>query len=262
MSDAPVICAIEDSIAHITLNTPDNGNVINLPMAEALSDVARRVEATEGLRAVMIDARGKMFCAGGDIRAMDASRDDLPGMIHRLVRTAHDAILRLGRLPVPVVGALNGAVAGGGLGLAMCADYLVAADNARFCAAHTMIGLSGDCGVTFFLPRVIGLRRARRMTLTNETINAETALDWGLIEEVVAADALADTARERAAMMAGSATNGLIASKKLTGASLGAALEAHLGRELEQMVACSRTHDAREGIDAFANKRTPAYTGR
>ncbi|NMD57268.1 MULTISPECIES: enoyl-CoA hydratase/isomerase family protein [Tsukamurella] len=174
----------ERGVATITLRRPDAANALNQPLADALVDATRAIAVDATVRVVVLRAEGRFFCAGGDVRAMVAA-EDRGAMLDRLAGTIHDALAEMDRLAVPVVAAIQGPVAGGGLGLVLAADVAIAAETAHFSTAYAGVGLSPDCGVSALLPKAVGMRRALRMLLHGERIDAPTAASWELIDRAV-----------------------------------------------------------------------------
>ncbi|MGE5335158.1 MAG: enoyl-CoA hydratase/isomerase family protein, partial [Nitrososphaerota archaeon] len=181
---ATVLLAIRDSIAHITLNRPEAMNALNLEMAKELLDVAMQCDETTGVRAVVLTGAGKMFCAGGDVKRFEAEGEHLPTYVRAITTYLHAAISCLARMNAPVIAAVEGSAAGGGMSLALACDLVVAAESARFTAAYTRIGLCPDGSMTYTLSRLVGMRRALELTLTNRVLIAREALDWGMITAV------------------------------------------------------------------------------
>lgn len=179
----------ERGVATITLLRPDAANALNQPLADALLAATRTIAADPAVRVVVLRGEGRFFCAGGDVKAMVVA-EDRGAMLDRLAGTIHDAPAEMDQLAVPVVAAIQWPVAGGGLGLVLAADVAVASDAAHFSTAYAGVGLSPDCGVSALLPKVVGMRRALRMLLHGERIDAATAASWELIDRAVPADDL------------------------------------------------------------------------
>lgn len=265
MSDEPVLLTVEDGVATVTLNRPDAGNAIDLPTARALGAAAIRCQTDTAIRAVLLTGTGRMFSAGGDVKAMMAAgakeQGGAPAMLSELIASFHAAVARLARGPKPLVVAVNGPAAGGGFSLAMIGDVVLAAASAHFATAYGMIGLTADGGLSWTLPRLIGLRRAQELLLTNRRVAADEAAAIGLVTRTVADDDLLAEAREVARKLAAGPTRTLGAQRALLWDSADAALEAQLDRELRSMVTASATADHREGLAAFAARRAPTFTG-
>lgn len=256
-----VIFDVADGIARITLNRPDAGNALDEEMAQGLLDAARSCEARH-VRAVLITGAGRNFSVGGDLRGFNAAleTDTLPDLLGRILGPAHQAIEVLAGLRAPVVAAVQGAAAGFGMSLATSVDLVVAAEEASFTLAYTAIGLTPDGSSSFFLPRLLGSRRALELALLNTRLDAATALEWGLVNRVVARDALEGEAAAVAERLAQGPTDALAATKALIRSSDHATLHDQLAAEQRAIQDAARSADAREGIAAFLAKRAPAYT--
>lgn len=258
----PLRFDIDNAVATITLNRPASGNAMNQTMMEAMCDAANRCAGDPNVRAVVLTGAGEMFCAGGDVKffhdaGMDAARE-----LDRLIGALHDAIATLTRMDPPVITAINGTAAGAGLSLAVCGDITVAAESAKFCVAYSGVGLTPDGGSTYFLPRLIGLRRARELILSNRVVGSAEALDIGLIDQVVADDELTPTIADTAARMAKGPTRAYGKVKRLLADTFATSLEAQLRAEGRAITASALTDDAQEGFAAFVQKRKPRFSGK
>ena len=257
-----VLCDIRDGVARITLNRPEIGNAIDGTLTAAFSRAVDRVASEPGVRVVLMTGAGRMFCAGGDIAGMRAGVDNLAASLGASIPVLHAAVLKLAQLPVPVVTALNGPVGGGGIALALCADLVLAARSFKLRGGYSAIGLSPDLGASWFLSQRAGPLRARRILFLNEPFDAAKCLEIGLVDAVHDDDQLAAEADALVARLASAATSSLAKIKRLTAAAPAQSLEAHLAMEAEGMIASGATADAREGITAFIEKRTPRFSGR
>lgn len=251
---------VADGVAHLRLARPDAANGIDLAMAKELLDVSLALAGRDDVRAVLLSGEGRMFCGGGDVRGFAAS-DDVTGLIRSITTYLHAAITKLVRLDAPVVCAVQGSAAGAGMGLVASSDLVVAARSAKFVMAYTGIGLTPDGSTTWFLPRLVGSRRALELSLLNRALTADEALDWGIVTKVVDDDALLDEARALAARLADGPTRAHGAVKRLIRSAWDQPLEAQLELETAEMVAATRTADAREGVTAFVQKRRPEFRG-
>ncbi|MCB1253581.1 MAG: enoyl-CoA hydratase/isomerase family protein, partial [Austwickia sp.] len=180
----PVHLQIDDGVAQITLNRPEAGNSLTVPLCHRLAVAIRAAADDATVRAVVLAGEGDRFCAGGDVRAMQAATDRA-AFVRDLVEAAHGAVRELARLEVPVLCAVQGAAAGAGLSLVLLSDLVVASPEARFTTAYAAIGLSPDCGLSWLLPRAIGTQRALDWTLRPRAASAPQALDLGIITAVV-----------------------------------------------------------------------------
>ncbi len=179
---------VAGDVATVRLNRPDAGNALDLATALELRDGIRRLASKEP-RVVVLRAAGRMFCAGGDVRAMAAAADR-ESFVAELAGVLHEALAALRELPAVVVAVVQGTAAGAGVGLVLAADIVLASERATFVAAYPGVGLSPDCGVSALLPDAVGPRRAALFALTGLRLDAATALEWGLVSEVCPPDAL------------------------------------------------------------------------
>lgn len=253
---------IDAGVARMTLNRPDVGNALHVGMCKELMDVSIRCDEDPDVRALLVDANGRMFCAGGDLRSFAGHDDDLGPLLKEMTVWLHGAFSRFARMRAPVVTAVNGIAAGGGFGLAMCSDLVIAAESAAFSMAFTAAGLSPDSSSTWFLPRIIGMRRAQELMLTNRRIGAREALEWGLVTRVVADDALAADALDTARTLAAGPTEAFGSVKRLLAATFDNGLETQMELEAREVTDNARGADGREGVAAFLAKRKPIFAGR
>lgn len=247
-----------DGIARLTLNRPEQGNAIDFALAEALRDAAQDVAGDPAVRVVVLTGAGRMFCVGGDIGLMAAAGDAAGPVLHKLADTLHDAVLTLAEMGKPLVVLVNGPAAGAGLSLAALGDIVLAADNAHFTAAYTAIGLTPDGGMSWLLPRLVGLRVAQDMLLTNRRVKAEEALALGLISRTVAADALEAEGAALLATLAAAPTRALGKVRWLLAEAQNNGLAVHLNLEA-QSIANAAQDEGREGVSAFLAKRKPDF---
>jgi 2-(1,2-epoxy-1,2-dihydrophenyl)acetyl-CoA isomerase len=250
------------AVARIVLNRPDAFNALNLALAIDLREALRRVEMTASIRALVLCGEGKSFCAGGDVSAFHAALPAPEQLIKDIVLPLHDAVAILTHMDKPVIAAVNGVAAGAGVGLLLAADLAVASESAKLCLAYTGIGASPDGSTSFYLPRVVGLRRALELVLENRMLSSAEALSWGLVNEVVPDAELAQRVRERAERLAQGPTRAFGVAKRLLHGSFDSAFESQLMREGRGIAAMASTHDFAEGVTAFAAKRKPTFEGR
>lgn len=253
---------IEQGVCEITLARPEAANAIDLIAAEELAEAALMCDQDPAIRAVLIRAEGRIFCAGGDVGSFRNAGDDVPGLLKRITHGLHAAISRFARMDAPVVAAVGGTAAGAGLSLAAACDLVIAADNAKFTMAYTRIGLVPDGSSSWFLPRRIGIGRARDLMLRNRVIGADEALAWGLVEQVVPAAELDTEARKVARELAEGPTLAYGTAKRLLLDSFDRGLESQMEQEAHGISSMARTEDGREGLRAFFEKRAPKFHGR
>jgi 2-(1,2-epoxy-1,2-dihydrophenyl)acetyl-CoA isomerase len=258
----PVTTAHEGAIATITLNRPDALNALDLALVHTLRDAAVSAAADVAVRCIVLTGAGRAFCAGGDIREFTANASRIGAHVRALSTAMHEAQIALIRAPKPVVVAVNGAAAGGGFGLALSGDIVIAAESARFTSAYAKIAAAPDGGFSFLVPRVIGLRRAQDLFFTDRTLTAAEARDVGLITRVVPDADLTKETMELATHLAAGPTTSYALAKELFAASLGQQLEAHLERESLAITAASQTEDFASATKAFLERRPPEFRGR
>jgi 2-(1,2-epoxy-1,2-dihydrophenyl)acetyl-CoA isomerase len=252
---------IDGAIATITLNRPQAGNSLDLALARGLLQAAIRCDTDAAIRCVVLTGAGKLFCAGGDIGAFETARDTMPALLSELAGTMHMAVTRFMRMRKPLLVLVNGPAAGAGLSLAIAGDIVIAARTAHFTAAYGAIGLSPDGGMSWLLPRLVGLRNAQEMIIANRRVSADEAEAIGLVTRTVdPADLAAEGARQ-AAILAEAATGAIGSARALLLESFSGPLEGQLEREVRSISAMGGTDDAREGVDAYFARRKAKFSG-
>jgi 2-(1,2-epoxy-1,2-dihydrophenyl)acetyl-CoA isomerase len=257
-STAPTVrLDIRDRIAFLTLARPDVGNTMNLEFGRDFLAAALMIGGS-GVRAVVLSGEGKNFCFGGDLRGMIASGSDVTTYLMELTANLHRGMAHLAAQAAPVIAAVQGAAAGGGLGLVLMADIVIAARSARFAPAYTGVGLTPDAGCTYLLPRVIGAKRAVEMLLTNRVLDARQAQEWGLVNTVVEDQELAASAAALAARLSEGPAGAYGTVKRLLAESQPGYVE-QMAREGRAISAQAATAEGAEGIAAFLAKRAPRF---
>lgn len=263
---APLLVEHRDGCDWVTLNRPDALNSLNPEMIAALNDYFEALRHNRKTRVVVLRGAGRAFCAGLDIkdamtrrehRAAESSvQDSLDSQ-----RAIADIVMRMRRCPQPIVALINGAAAGGGFAIALAADIRVAAAGARMNCAFIKLGIGGcDIGVSYFLPRLVGVSIASELILTGRFIDAQRAYAVGLVSEVVADAELEAAALPYVEAMLNASPTGLRLSKECLNMSVDAgSLEAAIAMEDRNQVLCSRSDDFQEGLRAFIEKRKPVY---
>ncbi|GAA3905602.1 enoyl-CoA hydratase-related protein [Streptomyces lacrimifluminis] len=255
VSTGPVrIVRHPDGVVELRLDDPGRGNALDLGTAEALRDRAFEVAADPG-GAVLLRAAGDSFCVGGDLRAFAGRGAETGTYVHAVASAAHAAIQALYELPVPLVTAVRGAAAGGGIGLALVGDIVLAARSGRFRLAYTAIGLTPDCGASWFLPRLVGPRGAADLILTNRVLTGDDAERWGLVSRCVDDGELDDAAHRTAAELAAGATGALRAAKALLRVGAGDELRRHLAEEARSIAALADGREAQDRMASFLAAR-------
>lgn len=253
----------EGAVEIVTLNRPDKLNALNFLMVQSIADRMERLSQDDGARAVVLTGEGKAFCSGADISG-PGGRDDAatpPGM--RITAQEYNRMITaMCNLEKPIIGAINGDAAGGGCNFAFACDLLVAAEEARFIEVFVRRGLVADCGGTHFLPRMIGLNRAKWYMFTGEPITAGAGLEMGLVCRVVSGEGLMDEAMELAGLLADGPTRAIGMIKNMLNKSFDSDLSTSLDREATLQGIAVGTEDVAEGIMAFLQKRKPEFKGR
>ncbi len=251
---------VDGAVATITLDRPEVGNAVDVPMARELMELAIRCEGDAAIRCVVLTGAGKLFCGGGDVAGFQSAGDKLPEYLREITAYLHAAVSVFARMAKPMVVAMNGSAAGAGIGLAIMGDIVLAEPGAAFSLAYTGIGLTPDGGTTWLLPRLVGLRRAQELCLTNRRVKADEAASLGLVTRVVEAGTLAAETAAIAQQLAKGATAALGATRRMLVESFSNTLESQLSLESQTICAQSRGGEGREGIAAFLEKRAPQFT--
>jgi 2-(1,2-epoxy-1,2-dihydrophenyl)acetyl-CoA isomerase len=255
------------AIAFVTFNRPEWRNALNRMVAQDLRHALHRLEFDETVRCVVLRGAGGNFTSGTDLLEMHLTVREMDPTSRRvfclgLADDTHASIRAIRRMAKPVIASLTGAVAGFGFSLALAADFAVAAENTSFVFAYGALGASPDGGLSLALTRLIGERRALGLAFTGEPIIAATALDWGLVNQVVPANRLDAHVRALAERLVTGPTQAYARTKALIRAVVGAEFDSQLEREAQDFAACATTEDFEEGIAAFLAKRAPRFQGR
>ncbi|MCW3472854.1 enoyl-CoA hydratase-related protein [Rhodococcus pyridinivorans] len=253
---------IEGGIAQLRLTRLNARNAIDPAMVAAIAVAAERVAADPTVRCLLIAADGPDFCVGGDLKHFASNLDRLSPELEVMITQWHRTLALLDELPFPVVTAVQGGTAGGGLGLLWCADHVVAGESTKMATGFADIGLSGDGGSSWHLPRLVGIRRAKELILENRVIDARTALEWGIVNQVVADDTIADLALDKARALAARSITATRRMKALLNASGQSTYREQLAAELDAIVECGAGEDSRVGIISFVERRPAQFTGR
>lgn len=253
--------SISEAVATIRLNRPKAANGMTIEMMQELMQAATICDGDPSIRAVILTGNGKMFSAGGDLNSFAALGDKVRDGLSEMATILHAAVSRFARMEKPVIVAVNGMAAGGGLSLAMIGDIVLGAASSKYTMAYTGAGLTPDGSSTYFLPRVIGLRRTQELMLTNRRLSAEEALDWGLLTRVVSDEELMTEAEALARNLASGPTRAFGKVKHLLAESFDNGLEKQMELEGRTIAEQAASSDGKEGISAFLEKRAPKFTG-
>jgi 2-(1,2-epoxy-1,2-dihydrophenyl)acetyl-CoA isomerase len=253
---------VKDRVATIALNRPDAYNALNLALGREVFQAVLEADEDPEVRCLVLTGTGKAFCAGGDVKEFFDNLPRVGVVIKELTTYLHGAVSRMARTPKPVLTGVNGIAAGGGMSLALSGDLVLAAESARFTMAYSRIAATPDGSSTYFLPRLVGLRRAMELFYLNRTLAAREALEWGLVTRVVAdaefPEALASLARE----LAQGPTLAFGRGKVLFHQSTHESLETQMELEAQAIALSGKTEDFKTGVAAFAQKQAPSFKGR
>lgn len=256
--------SFEHNVATVAMNRPEALNALSMQLCIDLRDAFHQA-VSDGARAIVLTGSGRAFCSGGDLREMRAMWEKegrIEAFLEDPLKALHDVILLIRETPVPFIAAVNGVCAGAGTNFALACDVVVAAEDASFNEAFVRIGLSPDCGGTFFLPRAVGEKLAAELFMTGETVSAERAAQFGMINRVVHADSLMTEALLTAGKLAKAPTGAIGRIKKMLNASFSNTLAEQLELEHACQIESGRSVDFKEGVAAFFEKRPPNFIGK
>ncbi len=261
-----VLLDIRGAVATLTLNRPQAMNSLGLEMGRALLARAEELRKAEGVKVVVVTGAGEHFMAGGDIKEFHTMVGEAPearshAFRHLIGELINPAVEILRGLPAPVVGKVRGACAGFGFSLMAGCDLALAADNAYFTTGYALLGTTADGGGTYFLPRLVGMKKAAELTLLAERLDAQQALALGLVNRVVPAAGLDAACDALAARLAAGPSLAYANAKRLLNRSLGSGLAEQLSEEAASFGRCSGSRDFAEGVGAFVEKRKPSFEG-
>jgi 2-(1,2-epoxy-1,2-dihydrophenyl)acetyl-CoA isomerase len=250
-----------EAVANIALHRPKKLNAFDGTMHEELHQALDDAAQDEEVRCIVVRGEGRGFSAGADLAQIVSEAEGDPDLGAYLRDTYSRLVMRMVGIEKPIIAALHGPVYGAGVGLALACDLRVAAENTKFSVAFVKIGLMPDAGVTFLLPRVVGLGRAMEMSMLGDAVDAEEAHSIGLVNKVVADDSLSEEAQKVAERLAAMPTAALGRMKASLYASFETDLETGLEREAEGQTFCGYTRDHKEGVTAFFEKREARFMG-
>lgn len=251
----------EDGIATVALDDAENRNALDLSVADELVEAAATLGTDDDVRCIVLTHESDFFCTGANLGALSGDEADAP-MIRQLAGRLHEAVIQFHQAPKPVIGGLDGVAAGAGFGMALFPDLLYVSDESRLEYAYPRIGLTGDGGSTFFLPRLVGLRAAKEIALLDEPIGPERAVELGLATEVVDSDSLDERVQEVAANTASGPTVAQGATTRLLTESFDRSLESQLAAETDEMAKAVQTDDYERGIAGFFGDEEPDFRGK
>lgn len=263
MSQPSILLEIDQGVALLTLNRPDNLNSFNEEMHQHMRVVLGQVRKNKNVRALVITGSGRAFCAGQDLGDRNVAPGiEAPDLGDSIEKNYNPMLRALHDLPLPVICAVNGVAAGAGANIALACDITLAARSASFIQAFCKIGLIPDSGGTWTLPRLTGMARAKGMALLGDKISAEQAESWGMIWRCVDNEQLMEEAMKLAHHLATQPTKGLAFIKRALHAGANNTFDQQLDLERDLQRLAGRTEDYREGVAAFMDKRQPSFKGQ
>lgn len=262
MSDTPLLFETRGPVAWLTLNRPKAMNSINLEMISLYEEFLPRIAVDDDIRVLVVTGVGPAFCAGADLKEVLDSAKLPPGVPDMLDRVCENVMDILRNFPKPVIAALNGITMAGGLETAMCADIVLAAEEARIGDAHANFGVYPGAGGAAVLPRLVPLNVAKYLLLTGKTLSAKDMQNYGFVNEVVPAEQLQEATQKLAASIAEKSPIALRRMKEVANASADKSRDAALEHEQVMLRKHQRSYDMAEGLRAFSEKRKPEFQGR
>ena len=260
MTDSLVLLDIEDQVATLTLNRPEALNALSNELVENLEQALSAIkdQAGDGVKAVVLTGAGRAFCAGGDVKSMNAARRT-PAVQRQRLRASHHRMLDVMNLELPVVSLVNGAAAGAGANIALAADFVIATPRAMFMQAFGRIGLVPDWGGFYILPRLVGLQKAKELIFTARKVAAEEALKLGLVMEIVPEEGALAYAQAFARRFTDGSTTAMGLAKNILNQSHNLDMRTLLELEANAQGICVETDFHREAVRRFTDKEAPLY---
>ncbi|NOT37488.1 MAG: 2-(1,2-epoxy-1,2-dihydrophenyl)acetyl-CoA isomerase [Saprospiraceae bacterium] len=255
-----IITELKNQVYYIWLNRPEVYNGFNMEMSKEVQKALDFCATSEEVRAIVISAKGKAFSSGQDLK--EATAENAPSMETILTEQYNPILLKIKNCPKPVIAAVQGVAAGAGANIALACDIVLASKSACFIQAFSKIGLVPDSGGTYYLPRLVGLQNAMALMMTGDKINAEDALRMGMIYKMYDDESFDAEVEKFSTFISQMPTKALAYTKKLLYLSLETNLEKQLLNELEYQKLAGDTHDFKEGVNSFIEKRKPVFNGK
>lgn len=260
MDHQTVLYSVENEIATITLNRPQALNAMNEELIDALSECLNQVKLAHDVRIVILTGSGRAFCAGGDLSYLSALKDLIA--TNAFITKVGNLTKQIRQLDQPVIAMVNGVAAGAGFNLALATDLIYCAESARFAQSFAKVGLVPDCAGMYLLPRIVGLHKAKELMFTADLIDAKTAAKLGIVNKIIADDALTAQTHVLAEKLKQSAPLALSLIKRTLNQTETATFSSLLTQEAVLQTICMQTNDHKEGLAAFKEKRPPVFTGK
>lgn len=255
-----IIFEKKNKISQITLNRPDQGNTLNLDLAKELFQAVSEVSADEDTKTLILTGSGKLFCGGGDLKYLLSNKNNVKKVLLEMTHYFHGSVSRMASMSIPTIVAINGTAGGGGFSLAITGDIIYSVKKASFTLAYTNAGLSPDGSSTYFLPRLVGLKVAKELMLTNRVFSADEANEMGIIDKVFEDNAtLVEEAQNLARKFSQGPTNAYSSVKKLLNTTYSSGLETQMEYESLHIANNAQSRNGLEGMLAFKEKRTPDF---
>ena len=263
-----VLVDVKDGIATITINRPDSLNALNDDVVTGLIDITEAIKNSADIRCVVLTGSGDYFIAGGDVkrfkRKFEESSDpnEAQAWFQNILGRIHIVVDNMNAFPMPVVGAVKGAVAGAGFSLMLGCDLIISAEETVFTLAYCHLGTSPDGGSTYYLPKVVGMKQAMEIALLGDRFGPEQALQWGLINKIVPKTDLDNAVAKLAGRLSKGPTKAYAETKRLLLDSADRSLGEQLSAETDSFVRCAMSDDFKTGVTAFVEKQKPAFEGK
>lgn len=254
-----IICSVEKGVATIRLNRPDILNAFEFQMIEEFEDATLKMARDEQVGAVIITGTGRAFSAGGDLKQMQKEFNTVAGRDY--LTRSHPWLMQFVQMEKPVIAAVNGIAAGAGFSISLLCDFIFASDNATFSQPFIQVGLVPDMGSMYFLPRLIGLPRAKELFVTGKRLTAAEAHAWGIVNRVVAGDSLLQESQAFGERLSAGPRTAIKLGKRIMNMSVNLSLEQLIEYESGAQAICFQTDDHREAVRAFFEKRAPEFKG-
>ncbi|MBK8466458.1 MAG: enoyl-CoA hydratase/isomerase family protein [Chloracidobacterium sp.] len=264
MTFETVTYEVDKNIATVAMNRPDALNALSQQLTVDLTAAIRQAIA-DNARSIILTGSGRAFCSGGDLREMKSmweSEGRIEAFLEEPLGALHELIKLIRETPIPFIAAVNGVCAGAGVNLALACDIVIASEDALFREAFVRIGLTPDCGGTFFLPRAIGEKLAAELFMTGDSITAQRALQIGMINSIAGDGELSTDAAKMAGKLAVGPTGAIGRIKRMLNSTFSNDLTAQLALEHECQIESGKSEDFKEGVAAFFDKSPPAFTGK